>query len=102
MKLYVAGPMSGLPDFNRPAFHEAAHRLESLGYKVASPATLAPPCESPEWSDWMRPAIAMMLACTGVAMLPSWTSSRGATLERDLALGLGMDVRPLATWLEAA
>lgn len=37
-RLYVAGPMSGLPDHNYPAFREAATRLRDLGYQWVSEA----------------------------------------------------------------
>lgn len=35
---YVAGPMSGLPEFNFPAFFAAQHELERRGWKVWNPA----------------------------------------------------------------
>lgn len=34
---YLAGPMSGLPDYNYPAFEEAKKFLEEEGIKVRSP-----------------------------------------------------------------
>ncbi len=37
-KIYIAGPMSGIPEFNFPAFNEAAARLEAVGYTVFNPA----------------------------------------------------------------
>lgn len=40
MIVYVAGPMSGYEQFNRPAFHSAAKRLTDKGYVVLNPATL--------------------------------------------------------------
>ena len=33
-RVYVAGPMTGLPDFNYPAFNAEAQRLRGLGYQV--------------------------------------------------------------------
>lgn len=36
--IYLAGPMSGLPDFNFPAFYDAAIDLEYAGWKVWNPA----------------------------------------------------------------
>ncbi len=36
--VYIAGPMSGYPEFNFPAFFEAEKYLTALGYKVFNPA----------------------------------------------------------------
>ena len=37
MKLYICGPMSGMPGSNYPAFREAAKTLKASGYLVADP-----------------------------------------------------------------
>ncbi len=37
-KVYLAGPMRGLPLFNFPAFADAAAKLRAQGYDVFSPA----------------------------------------------------------------
>ena len=38
MKLYIAGPMRGIPEFNFPAFLVAAQRLEKMGHTCFNPA----------------------------------------------------------------
>ena len=37
MKLYIAGPMTGLVAFNFPAFEAARQDLEDAGFEVESP-----------------------------------------------------------------
>lgn len=37
-QIYIAGPMTGIPQFNFPAFFEAQRMLEALGWKVNNPA----------------------------------------------------------------
>lgn len=38
MKIYIAGPMSGYPEFNFPAFFAAQEKLEKEGWVVFNPA----------------------------------------------------------------
>jgi hypothetical protein len=37
-RAYIAGPMTGLPEFNFPAFHAAAASLRARGFEVENPA----------------------------------------------------------------
>jgi hypothetical protein len=88
-RIYLSGPMSGLPDMNYPAFNAEATRLRAMGFHVENPA------ENPEqssWEDYMKAAIIQMLSCEVVVMLPGWSESRGALIERELALRLGLKV----------
>jgi hypothetical protein len=89
--VYLAGPMSGLPAMNYPAFHAEAARLRALGYRVENPAeNHEPPCQS--WEGYMRLALLQMLRCDTIAMLPGWAKSKGATIEHRLAADLGMNI----------
>lgn len=88
-RIYIAGAMSGLPDLNYPAFHAAAKSLRDLGYAVENPAeNPVPPCES--WEAYMRMAIAQLVKCDEIHMLRGWSKSRGAKIEHQLAIDLGM------------
>ena len=97
--LYLSGPMSGLPDYNYPAFHAAAEALRGKGFAVLSPAENAPPNDAPSWLDWMRVALRQMLDADAVALLPGWLGSGGARIEVSLALELGIRVRTVKEWL---
>lgn len=91
MRVYVSGPMSGYPDFNYPAFEEAADRLRALGHEPVSPHTIGQH-DGWTWDDYMREAIAMQATCRGVYLLPGWRNSRGATVEYYVAQALGQRV----------
>ncbi|WIF69705.1 DUF4406 domain-containing protein [Metapseudomonas otitidis] len=89
-RIYLSGPMTGLPDENRPAFNAEAARLRALGYEVVNPAELNEP-DDPR-AVCMRRDIQALMTCDAVAMLPGWTSSHGATLEHACAVQCGMEV----------
>lgn len=38
MRVYIAGPMTGLPEYNFPAFHAAAKAWRDAGWEVLNPA----------------------------------------------------------------
>lgn len=78
-KIYLSGPMTGLPDLNFPAFNAAAARLRSLGFDVVNPAELNP--DGASWGDCMRKDIVALMSCDTVATLPGWENSKGAQLE---------------------
>jgi Domain of unknown function (DUF4406) len=42
MKIYLAGPMAGMPEHNFPAFNAKAKELRSLGHEVYNPAEIEP------------------------------------------------------------
>lgn len=88
-RLYLSGPMSGIPDFNFPAFNAEAARLRALGWTVENPAE-NPKVEGDRWELYMRQAITQMMLCDVIALLPGWGASRGANVEVYLARQLGM------------
>jgi len=90
-RIYIAGPMTGLPDLNFPAFNAAAVKLRSGGWHVENPAEhgVVP---SAEWGDYLRWDLARMMTCGTIYLLPGWEKSKGARLEHQVATALGMPV----------
>ena len=99
MIVYVAGPMSGLPDSNLPAFAAATEQLTEAGYVARNPGRRG--ADHPEWAwaDYIRRALPDLCHCDAVALLDGWEASRGAQLEVYVAKKLGMLVMPLEAWL---
>jgi hypothetical protein len=103
MILYVAGPMTGYPDFNYPAFHTAEVQLRTAGHTVLNPVSSEQhnTTGKPQTWDWyMRHALRMVTQAEGLAMLPGWLLSRGARLEHTVAEHLNLDIRDLHEWAE--
>ena len=91
MKIYVAGPMTGLPGLNFPAFHAATAHLRALGHTVVNPAEVNPDTTA-AWEVCMRRDIAELVTCDGIHLLPGWEASRGATLEHHIATQLKLHI----------
>lgn len=87
--VYLAGPMSGLPEFNYPAFTEAAAFLRSLGYKVFNPAENHGGRTDLDLIDYFREDLPQVMDAEGIAVLPGWQNSKGAQIEVMLATHLG-------------
>ncbi len=103
-RVYIAGPMTGLPELNFPAFHAAAAELRAKGYDVINPAELNPD-PTMKWGNAMRGDIRELMTCTGIYMLDGWRQSRGASLEYFLANALNLTIlneRPNLTVAAAA
>lgn len=100
-RIYIAGPMTGYPDLNFPAFHAEALWLRSMGHEVVNPAEINPD-PGADWVDCMRADIAQLVTCDALQLLSGWEKSRGATLEHHIAAALGMEIRPPAGQQKAA
>jgi len=92
MKIYISGPMSNMPDLNRPAFNAKAAELRALGHEVVNPAEL-PEIPGGTWLDYMKRDIPLLLDCDRIYMLPGWEDSKGAQLEYSIAWELQLSVQ---------
>lgn len=91
MRIYISGPMTGLPQLNYPAFNTAAELLRAEGFEVENPAeNPEPECRS--WVGYMRLALVQISRSDGLLLLPGWLDSKGARLELHIAQQLGLPV----------
>lgn len=100
MKTYIAGPMTGIKDFNFPAFHAAEEVLSAKGFEVVNPAKVNTDQSGQiPWEECLRLDIIAFLTAkvTHMHMLPGWQKSRGATLEHHIARSLGLTVVEMET-----
>lgn len=88
MKVYISGPMTGLPDFNRDAFRKQHVSLMEQGHIVLCPAVLPDGLTQAEYMDI---CIAMLRCADAIFMLRGWEKSAGAVAEHAMAKKLGLD-----------
>jgi hypothetical protein len=108
-KYYLAGPMSGIPHFNFPAFDAACERLRAAGFEIVSPhehdtpetqkrparPSMARTCRKSGAESWAeclaRDVVLIGDVCDGIIFLPDWQRSRGAKLEAFTGLLCGKE-----------
>lgn len=96
MRIYISGPISGIPNLNREAFAKATDDLRAEGYEVVNPHEIInherAEREGWEWSDYMREDIKALMTCDAIYMLSGWELFKGARLERYIAQELRLRV----------
>lgn len=90
-RIYISGPMSGLPNHNFPAFHAAAEMVRAQGIEAVNPAEINADTDL-SWEECLRADIKALCDCDTIAMLPGWENSKGAHLEVHVAHRLGIRV----------
>ena len=82
MKIYIAGPITGVEGF-KERFDSAERLLQEQGHKTMNPAILPPGFEHHEY---MKICFSMVDVCEAVVLLPGWEDSKGARMEHSKAL----------------
>lgn len=85
--IYLAGPMTGIPEWNKPEFDRVTELLSEAGHTVLNPASYIP-LEDPEaisHTKYLHIAFAMIDAVHMLVLLPGWEKSKGACMEHDYA-----------------
>lgn len=109
---YLAGPMSGIAQFNFPLFHSVAESLRNKGFSIISPAEEDTPEVQAEaikskdgsltngkiggltWGEILAKDVILVAdKVQGIIFLPEWYNSRGAKLEAVVGLLQGIDFR---------
>jgi hypothetical protein len=87
-KIYVSGPMTGMPELNFPLFNAVTARLREMGWEVVNPVEINPD----PGADWLTCIVAdleAMRGCTDIALLPGHGLSDGSAMEKIAAKRMG-------------
>jgi hypothetical protein len=91
-KMYLSGPMTGLPNYNHELFHRVAAEFRQVGFSVCSPAEFFDGDITKERKEYMREAIKYLLEADTIVLLPGWEESKGARLEATIATELDLSI----------
>ena len=104
-RVFISGPMTGMPDLNVGVFAVAHHRLKEMGAKEVYDPALAylerKRTKSMTHGRWMRVCLFKLTlpdqwdedsAWHALLSLPGWEQSEGARLERMVAEAIGMEI----------
>lgn len=90
-KIYISGKITGIEN-EAPALFEAAEfALKDSVNIVINPIKL-PHKHANTWEAYLREDIKALCDCDTIYMLKNWTQSKGAMLELELAMELGLKV----------
>ena len=92
--VYICGKMSGIKDFNHPAFNAKAAELRARGEDVINPAEFdAEIGPDQSWDTYLRRDLVLLAErCNAIVLLPGWEDSKGAQLEHYVGMQLGMTI----------
>ena len=98
-QIYIAGPMTGYPEFNFPAFFAAAEKFEKEGWVVWNPANKEAEngitasesyakgdnaglvAEGWDWKTAFKWDTTKVIESDAIYLLPGWEKSTGARAE---------------------
>jgi hypothetical protein len=102
MKVYLSGPMRGLPDWNRKEFVKARESLTLKGFHVLCPSELSRAMgyhdgtaggeDRAHLLHVIQSDMACLYAADAIALLPGWERSVGCTVEIAMAQFLSLKV----------
>jgi hypothetical protein len=91
-RCYIIGKITGLDQsVYEQNFKTASLVVEELDYHAVNPVELEHDHDK-TWESYMKAGIIEMMKCQAVYVQSNWKESKGATIEVELALSLGMKV----------
>lgn len=89
-RVYLSGPITNVKNYK--GLFMLAEKLADFGEakQIYNPAAQIP--SSSSWVQAMHRCLSEITNYDTVVMLPGWNTSRGARLERDVALACGMHI----------
>lgn len=99
-KIYIAGPMQKIENYNFSEFFRAEKKLKKYGYNVINPARLSLKLSKKLKKDlseiprnlFILQDLKELLKCDAIYMLKGWLDSEGSQLEYEIAKQIGINI----------
>ena len=93
MKVYISGQITGLPiDEAFQNFKDCDQAMQDAGHETVNPFNVLPFDKSFTWKDYMKADIKALVDCDAIIMIKGWPNSKGALLELNIAVHLGLKI----------
>lgn len=91
MIIYISGPISGhrIEDVAN-LFERAQNILTLRGHQVVNPLVISSHCAS--WREAIQNDLKALMECDAIYLLAGWRTSKGAFLEYQVAMSLGLQI----------
>ena len=81
MKIYISGPMSGIPDNNRDEFSSMASLIQAKGHEPVNPHDIGMEVDTriknPSYLDYLKADIAVLMFCDAYVLLGRMGGQQG-------------------------
>lgn len=92
-KVYISSKMTGLKDFNYPAFYKKAVELRNMGFEVLNPAEIGDKYgKAMPVSFYRHKNLAMLLQADILFVFGDVSESKGVEFEKLIARELGLPI----------
>ncbi len=90
-KIYISGKITGIEAEAERLFSAAEIKLREMNYDPINPFTLNHDHDK-SWNSYMREDIKQLCDCDAIYLLSNWKESKGALIEYEIAVYLGLYV----------
>lgn len=90
-KVYISGKITGIENEAPELFAKAEKELQSKGFETVNPLTLNHQHDK-SWHSYMKEDIKALCDCDIIYMLSNWKDSKGAIIENEIAIMIGLEV----------
>ena len=91
-KIYISGKITGMEEQARELFAKTEQELIDKGYYyVINPMELKHEHDK-SWESYMKECVKALCNCDVIYLLPNWSDSKGATIEKTIAEFLGIKI----------